>query len=173
MGAATAMALVSSTPTGFPRSFQITPAYTGYARHTDVAMETWERLASELEAGGVDAFVEVAQPDGIPEHCARGRRATRQRMERHEHPEAVAQALSMHLDRLEGPRGAQPHVPVLIVGSRNNMRPLGVAGSYERKLRAASWWSRTRASPSPLAWQGARLSRRDGKLSNGSATHRR
>ena len=57
-------------------------------------METWERLAAELEAGGVDAFVEVAQPDGIPERWRKiAREATRQRMERHRHPEAVAQAL--------------------------------------------------------------------------------
>jgi len=164
MGAATAMAFALEHPDRVPALVQITPAYTGYARTADVAMETWERLASELEAGGVDAFVEVAQPDGIPERWREiAREATRQRMERHEHPEAVAQALRQ-VPRSIAWKGlealAQLDVPVLIVGSRDeadSMHPLGVAQEYERKLPRGELVVEDKGK-SPLAWQGARLS---------------
>lgn len=164
MGAATAMAFALEHPDRVPALVQITPAYTGYARTADVAMETWESLASELEAGGVDAFVEVAQPDGIPERWREiAREATRQRMERHEHPEAVAQALRQ-VPRSIAWQGLEPlaelHVPVLIVGSRDeadSLHPLGVAQEYERKLPRGELVVEDKGK-SPLAWQGARLS---------------
>jgi pimeloyl-ACP methyl ester carboxylesterase len=164
MGAATAMAFALEHPDRVPALVQITPAYTGYARTADVAMETWERLASELEAGGVDAFVEVAQPDGIPERWREiAREATRQRMERHEHPEAVAQALRQ-VPRSIAWKGlealAQLDVPVLIVGSRDeadSLHPLGVAQEYDRKLPRGELVVEDKGK-SPLAWQGARLS---------------
>ena len=164
MGAATAMAFALEHPDRVPALVQITPAYTGYARTADVAMETWERLASELEAGGVDAFVEVAQPDGIPERWRKvAREATRQRMERHEHPEAIAQALRQ-VPRSIAWKGlealAQLDVPVLIVGSRDeadSLHPLGVAQEYERKLPRGELVVEDKGK-SPLAWQGARLS---------------
>ncbi len=164
MGAATAMAFALEHPDRVPALVQITPAYTGYARTADVAMETWERLASELEAGGVDAFVEVAQPDGIPERWRKvAREATRQRMERHEHAEAVAQALRQ-VPRSIAWKGlealAQLDVPVLIVGSRDeadSLHPLGVAQEYERKLPRGELVVEDKGK-SPLAWQGARLS---------------
>ncbi|MET0512875.1 MAG: alpha/beta hydrolase [Thermoleophilaceae bacterium] len=164
MGAATAMAFALEHPDRVPALVQITPAYTGYARTADVAMETWERLASELEAGGVDAFVEVAQPDGIPERWREiAREATRQRMERHEHTEAVAQALRQ-VPRSIAWKGlealAQLDVPVLIVGSRDeadSLHPLGVAQEYERKLPRGELVVEDKGK-SPLAWQGARLS---------------
>ena len=164
MGAATAMAFALEHPDLVAALVQITPAYTGYARSADVAMEIWERLASELEAGGVDAFVEVAQPDGIPERWREiAREATRQRMERHEHPEAVAQALRQ-VPRSIAWKGlqvlAQLDVPVLIVGSRDeadSLHPLGVAQEYERKLPRGELVVEEKGK-SPLAWQGARLS---------------
>jgi pimeloyl-ACP methyl ester carboxylesterase len=164
MGAATAMAFALEHPERVAALVQITPAYTGYARTADVDADTWERLAAELERGGVDAFVEVAQPDGIPEKWREiAREATRQRMERHERPEAVAAALRevprsvawKGLDRL-----CDLDVPVLIVGSRDeadSLHPLGVAQEYERKLPNAELVVEEKGK-SPLAWQGARLS---------------
>jgi pimeloyl-ACP methyl ester carboxylesterase len=67
MGAATAMAFTLAHPERVAALVQITPAYTGYARTADVDGDSWELMASELERGGVDAFVEVAQPQGLPE----------------------------------------------------------------------------------------------------------
>jgi 3-oxoadipate enol-lactonase len=163
MGAATAMAFALEHPERVPALVQVTPAYTGYARTGDVDAESWEKLARALESG-IDTFVQVAQPDGIPERWrAVAREATRQRMERHGDLTAVAQALRevpssiawKGLDRL-----SDLDVPVLIVGSQDEadaLHPLGVAEEYLRKLPHAELVVEDKGE-SPLAWQGARLS---------------
>ncbi|MET0835366.1 MAG: alpha/beta hydrolase [Thermoleophilaceae bacterium] len=164
MGAATTMAFALEHPARVPALVQITPAYTGYARTGDVDADSWERMASELESGGVDAFVEVAQPGGLPEKWREvAREATRQRMERHEHPDAVARALR-ELPSSIAWKGLEPlehlDIPVLIVGSRDDadtLHPLGVAEEYARRLPHAELVVEDKGS-SPLAWQGARLS---------------
>jgi pimeloyl-ACP methyl ester carboxylesterase len=161
MGAATAMAFALEHPARVAALVQITPAYPGHTRGDG----KWERLASELEQGGVEAFVEAAQADGVPERWRDvASEATRQRMERHEHREAVAAALR------EVPRSAAWHgleplenldVPVLIVGSRDeadSLHPLAVAAEYERRLPGGELVVEAEGQ-SPLAWQGARLSR--------------
>ncbi len=164
MGAATTMAFALEHPERVPALVQITPAYTGYARTGDVDGDTWARMAGELEQGGVDAFVDVAEPEGLPDKWLEiAREATRQRMERHEHPAAVAQALrqvprSIAWKGLE--RLSRLEVPVLIVGSRDEidqLHPLGVAEEYLRRLPHAELMVEDRGK-SPLAWQGARLS---------------
>ena len=164
MGAATTMAFTLEHPERVPALVQITPAYTGYARTADVDGDSWERMAAGLEEGGVDAFVDVAQPQGLPENWREiAREATRQRMERHEHPQAVAQALRQ-VPRSIAWKGLEPlehlQVPVLIVGSRDeadSLHPLGVAEEYARHLPHAELVVEDKGS-SPLAWQGARLS---------------
>jgi pimeloyl-ACP methyl ester carboxylesterase len=164
MGAATAMAFALDHPERVPALVQITPAYTGFARTADVDGDSWERMAAELERGGVDAFVDVAQPEGVPERWREvAREATRQRMERHEHPQAVAQALRelpsspawTGLERLD-----DLDVPVLIVASRDEadrLHPFQVARQYESRLPRAELVVEEEGK-SPLAWQGARLS---------------
>jgi pimeloyl-ACP methyl ester carboxylesterase len=163
MGAATAMAFTLEHPERVPALVQITPAYTGYARTGDVDGEVWGKLATALD-GGVDEFVRVAQPQGLPERWREvAREATRQRMERHEHLEAVGQALreipqSVAWKGLEALSSLE--VPVLIVGSQDDadtLHPLGVAEEYARKLPNAELVVEDKGD-SPLAWQGARLS---------------
>lgn len=164
MGAATAMAFALAHPERVPALVQITPAYTGCALSADVETDRWGTLASALESGGVEAFVAAAQADGIPERWrAVAREATRQRMERHGHPDAVAHALRQ-VPRSSAWKGLDPlrrlDVPVLIVGSRDDadsLHPLAVAREYERRLPRAELVVEDRGS-SPLAWQGARLS---------------
>ena len=164
MGAATTMAFALEHPDRVPALVQITPAYTGYSRTGDVDGDSWERMAAGLEDGGVDAFVDVAQPEGLPEKWREiAREATRQRMERHEHPAAVAQALR-EVPRSIAWKGLEPlehlQLPVLIVGSRDEadqLHPLGVAQEYARHLPNAELVVEDKGS-SPLAWQGARLS---------------
>jgi pimeloyl-ACP methyl ester carboxylesterase len=164
MGAATTMAFTLEHPERVPALVQITPAYTGYARTGDVDGDSWERLAAGLESGGVEAFVDVAQPAGLPEKWREiAREATRQRMERHESPHAVAEALRQ-VPRSIAWKGLEPlehlQVPVLIVGSRDEadqLHPLGVAEEYARRLPHAELVVEDKGS-SPLAWQGARLS---------------
>ncbi len=126
--------------------------------------DTWERMAAELERGGVDAFVEVAQPEGLPERWREiAREATRQRMERHDDPAAVAAALR-EVPRSIAWKGldvlSDLDVPVLIVGSRDeadSLHPLGVAEEYDRRLPRSELVVEDKGQ-SPLAWQGARLS---------------
>jgi pimeloyl-ACP methyl ester carboxylesterase len=163
MGAATAMAFALEHPERVPALVQITPAYTGYARTGDVDGTVWEQLATALD-GGVAEFVKVAQPQGLPERWRDvAREATRQRMERHEHLDAVGQALreiphSVAWKGLEALSSLE--VPVLIVGSQDEadrLHPLGVAEEYARKLPNAELVVEERGH-SPLAWQGARLS---------------
>jgi pimeloyl-ACP methyl ester carboxylesterase len=164
MGAATAMAFTLEHPERVAALVQITPAYTGYARTGDVDGDSWERMAAELERGGVDAFVEAAQPEGLPERWREiAREATRQRMERHNDPAAVAAALR-EVPRSIAWKGLDVlgdlDVPVLIVGSRDeadSLHPLGVAEEYDRRLPRSELVVED-GGQSPLAWQGARLS---------------
>jgi pimeloyl-ACP methyl ester carboxylesterase len=161
MGATTAMAFALEHPDRVPALVQITPAYVGDAR---AGQEDWERMATELERGDLDAFARVAQPDGVPERWREvAREAVRQRMERHEHPKAVAQALR-EVPHSIAWRGLEPleslDLPVLVVGSRDEadpMHPLAVAEEYARRLPRAELAVEDKGQ-SPLAWQGARLS---------------
>jgi 3-oxoadipate enol-lactonase len=163
MGAATAMAFALEHPERVPALVQITPAYTGYARTGDVDGEVWAKLATALDKG-IDEFVEVAQPPGLPERWREvAREATRQRMERHEHLDAVADAVRSIPSSIAF-KGLEPlsslDVPVLIVGSRDeadSIHPLAVAEEYARKLPNAELVVEDKGK-SPLAWQGARLS---------------
>jgi pimeloyl-ACP methyl ester carboxylesterase len=161
MGATTAMAFALENPDRVPALVQITPAYLGDAR---AGQEDWERMAAELERGDLDAFARVAQPDGVPERWREvAREAVRQRMERHEHPTAVAQALREvpHSIAWKGLELLESlDLPVLVVGSRDEadpMHPLAVAGEYARRLPRAELVVEDEGQ-SPLAWQGARLS---------------
>ena len=164
MGAATAMAFAMRHPDRAAAVVQVTPAYNGEARTGNVDDGAWDAMASGLEEGGVDAFVDVAQPGDADEGWRQiAREAVRQRMERHEHPLEVAQALrqmprSSAWDGLEALAGVQ--TPVLIVASRDEMdhlHPMAVAREYERLLPNAELVVEDEGK-SPLAWQGARLS---------------
>jgi len=164
MGAATAMAFALRHPERAAAVVQITPAYNGAARTGNVDDGAWDAMAAGLETGGVDAFVDVAQPVGAGEGWKQiAREAVRQRMERHEHPLEVAKALrslprSCAWDGLEALRSLE--MPVLIVASRDEMdhlHPLAIAQEYARLLPAAELVVEEEGK-SPLAWQGARLS---------------
>jgi pimeloyl-ACP methyl ester carboxylesterase len=163
MGAATAMAFALEHPERVAALVQITPAYTGYARTGDVDGDSWELMAGALDRG-LDAFVEAAQPPGLPERWREiAREATRQRMERHDDLGAVAAAVrsvprSVAWKGLDALRDLD--VPVLIVGSRDEadaIHPLAVAEEYDRRLPMSELVVEERGK-SPLAWQGARLS---------------
>jgi 3-oxoadipate enol-lactonase len=163
MGAATAMAFTLQHPERVPALVQITPAYTGYARTGDFDGAGWETLATALD-GGIEEFIKVAQPQGIPERWREvAREATRQRMERHSDLSAVAQALREVPGSIAW-KGlgalSDLDVPVLVVGSQDDadfLHPLGVAEEYCRKLPNCELVVEEKGQ-SPLAWQGARLS---------------
>jgi pimeloyl-ACP methyl ester carboxylesterase len=160
MGAATAAAYALAAPERVRALVQITPGYPGGPRSDD---QSWSRLADALEEG-IESFVEAAQPPGLPERWrAAVREATRQRMERHAHLDAVADALRVvprswafeGLGRLE-----ELAVPTLVVGSRDEadpLHPLALAEEYARRLPEAELVVEA-PGETPLAWSGARLS---------------
>ena len=137
MGAATAMAFALDNPARVDALVQITPAYDGEARTGASSLEGWDARADALAAGDVDAFVELTGVSALPERFRdSARTAVRQRAERHEHPEAVAEALrqvprSAAFDGLD--RLASVDVPVLVVASRDDTdpeHPLAIAREY-------------------------------------------
>jgi pimeloyl-ACP methyl ester carboxylesterase len=163
MGAATAMAFALENPERVQALVQITPAYTG-RRTTEIDFEIWDRMADELQRGGVEAFVATATPDELPERWRElAREATRQRMERHEHMEAVSAAMRV-VPRSRAFEGLEPlsglDVPTLVVGSRDeadSVHPLEVAREYAERLPRAELLVEDEGE-TPLAWQGGRLS---------------
>ena len=163
MGAATAMAFALAEPRAVSGLVQITPAYTGGPRTEE--LDCWDSLAEALDRGDVGAFVDRSGAGELPERFREpARLATRQRIERHRHIDAVADALRVvprseafaGLDALEG-----LDVPVLVVGSRDEAdpaHPLAVAQEYARRLPDARLVVEDEGG-APLAWQGAQLSR--------------
>jgi pimeloyl-ACP methyl ester carboxylesterase len=161
MGAHTGMAFALAHPERVPALIQITPAYDGTDREGE--FESWDALADGLEHGGVEGFMAAWHPSVDPRWLETATLVTRQRLERHRHPEAVADALRVvprsrpfeSLDQLES-----VEVPVLIVGSRDESdpgHPLAVAQEYARRIPRAELLVEEEGR-SPLAWQGAQLS---------------
>jgi 3-oxoadipate enol-lactonase len=164
MGAATAIRLALERPELVTGLVQITPAYAGEPYRDDADLAYWDRLAAGLEADGADGFMRAFDPPADERWREPVLKFTRQRIERHLHPEALAQAVRVvprseafdGLDRL-----AEIDVPALVVGSRDDSdpaHPLAVAEEYARRLPRGELVVEDEGEP-PLAWQGAQLSR--------------
>lgn len=164
MGATTAMLVALEHPERVSGLVQVTPAYYGQPYAEESHLAYWDRLAAGLESDGADGFMRVFEPPPVEKWREPVLKFTRQRIERHRHPEALADAVRIiprsaawdGLDRL-----AEVEQPVLIVGSRDESdptHPLLVAEEYTRRLRGAEFAIEDPGHP-PLAWQGSRLSR--------------
>jgi pimeloyl-ACP methyl ester carboxylesterase len=163
MGAQTAVVYALRHPERLAGLVVIGPAFTGAVEPESLA--DWERLATALETGGVDAFVArigEQQPDSPWRDSVL--RFTRERMLLHRHLGALAQALrevpaSAPFDSLRELESVQ--VPTLVVASRDEAdpgHPYAVAAAYAEALPQARLVSEGEGE-SPLAWQGGRLSR--------------
>jgi pimeloyl-ACP methyl ester carboxylesterase len=165
MGAATALAFALRQPGAVAALVQITPAYDGAPHDDPSELGRWDEMADALEREDVDGFVALSQVHRIPERFREPARvATRQRLERHRDLRAVAQAVRV-VPRSEAFNGLEAlktlDLPVLVVGSRDDTdpgHPLAVAREYVRRLPRARLMVEPEGD-SPLAWQGARLSR--------------
>jgi len=163
MGAHTAIAFALSRPERVSGLVLITPAFNPGARD-DGDLAEWDALASGLERGGVEGFVEAWTPPADERWRDTATLVVRQRLARHRNLQAVADALrvvprsrpfgSLHeLDSID--------VPALVVGSRDQAdpgHPLAVSEEYARRLPRARLLLEEEGR-SPLAWQGAQLSR--------------
>jgi hypothetical protein len=139
---------------------QITPAYDGRPRDLD----EWDRLSEGLRSGGVDGFLEAWSFAGDPKWRETAETVARQRLERHRHPEAVADALrvvprSIAFEGLEELEAVS--TPTLVVASRDEAdpgHPYAIGEAYAERLPHGRLVTESPGS-SPLAWQGARLSK--------------
>jgi pimeloyl-ACP methyl ester carboxylesterase len=124
----------------------------------------WDRAADALERDGIDGFLDVVADD-LPERWQKAARdAARQRMERHLHLDAVADALRVvprsrpfeHVEELE-----RLELPTLVVGSRDEpdpLHPLADAEAWAERLSGGHLLLEDE-DEAPLGWRGAHLSR--------------
>jgi pimeloyl-ACP methyl ester carboxylesterase len=135
-------------------------------RATEEVLASWDRLGDGLKRSGVEGFMEAYEADLRVDPAWRetALRITRERMERHRHPEAVARALRQVPRSLpfEGLAELETlDVPALVVASYDEAdpgHPYAMAEAWAERLPAARLVSEE-PGKSPLAWQGGRLSR--------------
>jgi pimeloyl-ACP methyl ester carboxylesterase len=177
MGAATAIRFALDAPERVEALILITPAYRGPGELGPDALAHWDRLAAALAAGDVERFVDASGVNDLPERWRDAARlATRQRIERHRHLAAVARALHV-VPRSEAFAGLDLleslDLPVLVVGTRDEGdpgHPLATAEEYVRRLPRGELIVE-RPGDTPLAWQGARLSRAIGDFLERASAH--
>lgn len=164
MGGATAVAFALANPERVAGLVLSTPAYAGDPHSDEDDLAAWAELAAGLEGGGADGFLAVYRPAVSERWREPLARLTRQRLERHRHPGAVADAMRVvpqseafsGLDEL-----SRVDAPTLVVGSRDEADPehrLEVAEAYVERLPNAELVIE-RPGKSPLAWRGSQLSR--------------
>jgi pimeloyl-ACP methyl ester carboxylesterase len=164
MGAHTAVAYALRHPRRLTGLVVIGPVYLGEIEPDSLAY--WDGLATALERGGVDGFVDYVDRRQSIDPAWRDSVLgfTRTRMLRHRHPEALARALR-ELPRSR-PFGSLEELesldlPALVVASHDDAdpgHPYAAAAAYAARLPRARLISEEPGS-SPLAWQGGRLSR--------------
>ena len=164
MGAHTAIAYALRNRERLAGLVLIGPTYTGEI--SPVALTYWDGLATALQDGGVDGFVDYIDRNQQTDPAWRDSvlRFTRERIQRHRHPEALVEALR------QVPR-ARPfesmveleslQMPALVVASNDAAEPghpRHVAEVYAERLPGARLTGEAEGE-SPLAWQGGKLSR--------------
>lgn len=164
MGAHTAVRYALDHPGRVRGLVLITPAHLPGAEARE--RSAWEALAAALRGPDpIDAFVEASKLGNIdPSIRDQLELAIRQRIGRHEHLPAVADALEgiprsapfASLDEL-----ATLAMPAIVVGSQDAVdpsHPLAVAEQWAQALPQARL-EVEEPGKSPLAWQGGRLAR--------------
>ncbi len=160
MGSHTALALALNHPERVSALVIGAPAHLG--RPTDEP-ERWDRLADGLRNGGVEGFYDAIGDKGPDDWHDRLRRVVIQRMERHRHPDAVADALtwtprSAAFDGLAALDAVE--APTLIVATRDEFdadHPYAVAMAYHDRIADSRTVTEPEGSP-PLTWRGGALS---------------
>ena len=165
MGAHTSLRVAIEHPERVAGLVVVTPAYDPVDHGGEESLARWDALSEGLRTGGVDGFVEAYGDPGVPEQWRETvLRVVRQRLERHEHPEAVADALRVvprsrpfaDLHALEA-----IEVPTVVVADRDEAdpgHPLAVGEDYARVIPGATLVVEDEGK-SPIAWQGGQLSK--------------
>jgi len=162
MGAATAVAVALGHPERVSALALVTPAHRG---RPSADLARWDALAEGLLRGGPEGFLEAMGPLPVSDRWRDTvRTVILQRLARHEHPEAVADALRgvPRTAAFEGLAALERiAVPTLVVGSRDEAdpdHPLAVAREYAERIPGARLVVEA-PGESPLAWRGGALSR--------------
>ncbi|MHB1809686.1 MAG: alpha/beta fold hydrolase [Solirubrobacteraceae bacterium] len=143
----------------------ITPAFDPAAPRGRDAFVEWDALARGLRDGGIDGFVAAYDLSKLPEAWRRTvETVVRQRLAGHERLDAVADALeavprSRPFETIEELSGID--APTIAIGDRDEAdpsHPLAVAERYAKAVSGAELLIEPEGS-SPLAWQGAQVSR--------------
>ena len=164
MGAHTLLRLALEAPERVAALVAVTPGFDPAAVDDPARLARWDALAAGLRQGGADGFVAAYGDPPVPERWRDTvRQVLRQRLAAHEHPEAVADALSVvprsrpfaALDEL-----VAIDAPAVVVGSRDETdpgHPFALAEAYAGAIPDARLLCEEKGE-SPLAWQGGRLS---------------
>jgi hypothetical protein len=142
----------------------ITPAYEPGESEDPIRLARWDALADGLRTGGVDGFLAAYGEPQVPA----GWRDTvitviRQRLSLHEHPEAVADALSAvprsrpFASMAELGRIAVPTAVVASADDADPEHPQAVGEAYAAAIPGAKLIT-DEPGRSPVAWQGSQLS---------------
>ncbi len=172
MGAHTALWLAREQPQRVAGLVVITPGYDPDTVDDAERLQRWDALSAGLRSGGVDGFLEAYGEPRVPEAWRETViKVIRQRLALHEHPEAVADALSAvprarpfgELGELE-----EISVPTIVVASADEPdpgHPQALAERYARAIRKARLVT-DEPGRSPIAWQGSQLSKLIGALAD-------
>jgi len=165
MGAHTALRMAIDEPERVAGLVAITPAYEAADNDDPARLARWDALADGLRTGGVEGFLAAYGDGGVPaEWRETAQKVVRQRLAQHEHPDAVADALSAvprsrpfaNLDAL----GAI-EAPTVVVADRDEAdpgHPLEVGEAFARAIPGARLVVEDEGK-SPIAWQGSQLSK--------------
>ncbi len=165
MGAHTALWLALQRPEMVGGLVLITPAYEPGRNAHSGRLDRWDALADGLRRGGAEGFLEAyGEPDVPPQMRDTVLTVIRQRLSLHEHPEAVADALSAvprsrPFDALA--ELGEISVPVTVVASADEAdpgHPQAVGEAYAAAIPGAELVL-DEPGRSPVAWQGSQLSR--------------
>jgi pimeloyl-ACP methyl ester carboxylesterase len=162
MGAHTLVAFALAHPDRVSALVVMTPAYDPEAERD---FDRWDSLSRGLREGGVDGFIAAYGEPKVPDQWQDTiQRVLQQRLSAHEHPEALADALRVV------PRSrpfaawedlSAISVPTVVVASRDEAdpeHPYAVGERYAEAVPGARLVSEE-LGDSPLAWQGAQVSR--------------
>lgn len=165
MGAHTILAFALAHPDRVAALAVITPAFLPDRADEPDVLARWDALADGLREHGIDGFIDAYAAGSASRPPSEAQVAfQRQVLAQHEHPDAVADALHAvprshpfaALEELE--RIAAPAVVVASNDGADPGHPFAVGEAYAARIPAAQLVTEEPGS-SPLAWQGAQLSR--------------
>ena len=170
MGAHTALRLAIDEPERVAGLVLVTPAYDPAGNDDPVRLQRWDTLAEGLRSGGVEGFLAAYGDGDVPREWRQSvHKVIRQRLAQHEHPEAVADALSAvprsrpfaDFDAL-----GTIDAPTVVVADRDEAdpgHPLEIGEAFANAIPGSQLVVEEEGK-SPIAWQGSQLSKIIGQV---------